>query len=84
MLQAFRIYAKDNLEKMAFNMLQIYICSILMNSQILSVAMAKQKAPDARRGVCRGMRRTYEYVAVTRLERNAADGLFAKPSILIR
>ena len=32
-----------------------------MNSQILTTAMAKQKAPDAR------------------LERNAADGLFAKP-----
>jgi hypothetical protein len=28
------------------------------------------------------MRRTYEYVAVTRLERLAADGLFAKASIL--
>jgi hypothetical protein len=34
-----------------------------MNSQILFISMAKQKAPDAR------------------LERNAADGLFAMPSI---
>jgi hypothetical protein len=37
----------------------------MMLSQILVTTMAKQKAPDARLSVCRGMRRTCEYVAVT-------------------
>jgi hypothetical protein len=55
-----------------------------MHSQIFFVELAKQKAPDARLAKAKkGMRRTCEYVGVTRLERNATDGLFAKSSIFI-
>jgi hypothetical protein len=36
-----------------------------------------QKHSDARRAKSRGMRRTLPYVAMTRDERNAADGCFS-------
>jgi hypothetical protein len=40
-------------------------------------AQAAQKRPDARHPKSRGMRRTFQYVAVTRDEGNAADGRFS-------
>ena len=54
----------------------------MMFSQPLFVTMAKQKALDARLAKAeeRGVRA--RYAAVTQLERNAADGLFAKPSFV--
>jgi hypothetical protein len=43
------------------------------------------KAKSSRCKACEslGMRRTDEYAAVSKLERNEADGLLAKPSLLL-
>jgi len=38
---------------------------------------AVEKHPDARRAKSRGMRRTLQYVAMTKDERNEADGCFS-------
>ena len=40
-------------------------------------SQAGQKHPDARRAKSRGMRRTLQYVAMTKDERNEADGRFS-------
>jgi hypothetical protein len=51
-----------------------------MNSQIFFNTMAKQKAPYARLAKAEERGVLKRYAAVTKLERNTADGLFAKPS----
>jgi hypothetical protein len=43
----------------------------------LVFSQAGQKHPYARRAKSRGMRRTLQYVAMTKDERNAADGCFS-------
>jgi len=45
--------------------------------------MAKEKAPDARRAKPEERGVLTRYAATTKVKRNAADGLFTKPSRFI-
>ncbi len=47
-----------------------------MLKKLFSPRLVK-KHPDARRAISRGMRRTVPYVAMTKQERNKADGCFS-------
>jgi len=67
-----------------FLLLLLQLISKIKNKSTLSrvaekaiFSLAGQKHPDARRAKSRGMRRTLPYVAMTKDERNEADGCFS-------
>jgi hypothetical protein len=48
---------------------------------LVKIGMAKKKASDARRAKPEERGVLLRYAAATKVKRNAADGLFTKPSI---